>query len=226
MNGRYIVIEGLEGSGKTTAVKTVAKILNNFGITKINFTREPGGTALAEQLRQLIKHSISKEKITSKAELLMLYAARIQLIENFIKPNLTKGKWIISDRNDLSSHAYQGGGRKICQKLIKILQNNIINNFKPDLIIYLDIEPELGLNRIKNRSKLDQIEKESLDFFKRTRKRYIELSNKDDTIITIDASNSLINVQENVNCVISNWLILQGYQRQENELVSMAKSSI
>ncbi|MGP1923769.1 MAG: dTMP kinase [Arsenophonus sp. NEOnobi-MAG3] len=210
MKSRYIVIEGLEGAGKTTAIKTALKTLTKVGIIEIDFTREPGGTPLAEKLRQLIKHGIAEEKITDKAELLMLYAARIQLIENVIKPALAKGRWVIGDRHDLSSQAYQGGGRGLSTELIQVLRNTILDDFRPDLTLYLDIEPALGLQRARKRSELDRIEKESLGFFKRTRQRYLELATEDDTIITIDANQSVEEIQKTIHQALSNWLESQG----------------
>lgn len=210
MKSRYIVIEGLEGAGKTTAIKTVVETLAKVGITEIDFTREPGGTPLAEKLRQLIKHGIAEEKVTDKAELLMLYAARIQLIENVIKPALAKGRWVIGDRHDLSSQAYQGGGRGLSAELMQVLRNTVLDDFRPDLTLYLDIEPTLGLQRARDRGELDRIEKESLDFFKRTRQRYLELAAEDDTIITIDANKSLDEVQKTIRQTLSNWLTAQG----------------
>ncbi|MDR5616166.1 dTMP kinase [Arsenophonus sp.] len=210
MKSRYIVIEGLEGAGKTTAIKTVVETLAKVGITEIDFTREPGGTPLAEKLRQLIKHGIAEEKVTDKAELLMLYAARIQLIENVIKPALAKGRWVIGDRHDLSSQAYQGGGRGLSAELMQVLRNTVLDGFRPDLTLYLDIEPTLGLQRARDRGELDRIEKESLDFFKRTRQRYLELAAEDDTIITIDANKSLDEVQKTIRQTLSNWLTAQG----------------
>ncbi|WP_063656652.1 dTMP kinase [Candidatus Arsenophonus triatominarum] len=209
MKSRYIVIEGLEGAGKTTAIKTVVETLAEVGITEIDFTREPGGTPLAEKLRQLIKHGIAEEKVTDKAELLMLYAARIQLIENVIKPALAKGRWVIGDRHDLSSQAYQGGGRGLSAELMQVLRNTILDDFRPDLTLYLDIEPTLGLQRARDRGELDRIEKESLDFFKRTRQRYLELAAEDDTIITIDANKSLEEAQKTIRQALSNWLTAQ-----------------
>lgn len=210
MKSRYIVIEGLEGAGKTTAIKTVVETLAKVGITEIDFTREPGGTPLAEKLRELIKHGIAEEKVTDKAELLMLYAARIQLIENVIKPALAKGRWVIGDRHDLSSQAYQGGGRGLSAELMQVLRNTILDDFRPDLTLYLDIEPTLGLQRARDRGELDRIEKESLDFFERTRQRYLELAAEDDTIITIDANKSLEEVQKTICQTLSNWLVAQG----------------
>ncbi|MEX9961609.1 dTMP kinase, partial [Proteus mirabilis] len=97
-NSKFIVIEGLEGAGKTSAIQTVVDTLKQQGITDLAFTREPGGTPLAEKLRELIKQGIEGEKVTDKAELLMLYAARVQLVENVIKPALAQGKWVIGDR--------------------------------------------------------------------------------------------------------------------------------
>ncbi|WGO84612.1 dTMP kinase [Arsenophonus apicola] len=210
MKSRYIVIEGLEGAGKTTAIKTVVETLAKVGITETDFTREPGGTPLAEKLRQLIKHGTAEEKVTDKAELLMLYAARIQLIENVIKPALAKGRWVIGDRHDLSTQAYQGGGRGLSPNLMKVLRNSILDDFRPDLTLYLDIEPALGLQRARERGELDRIEKESLDFFIRTRQRYLELAAEDDKIITIDANQSLEEVQKTIRHALLNWLTAQG----------------
>ncbi|VAY02454.1 Thymidylate kinase [Arsenophonus endosymbiont of Aleurodicus dispersus] len=210
MKSCYIVIEGLEGAGKTTAIKTVAETLTNVGITEIDFTREPGGTPLAEKLRKLIKCGIAEEKVTDKAELLMLYAARIQLIEYVIKPALAKGRTVIGDRHDLSSQAYQGGGREFSAELMQVLSNTILDNFRPDITLYLDIEPALGLQRARDRGKLDRIEKESLDFFKRTRQRYLELASEDNTIITINANQLIEEVQKNIHQALSNWLAAQG----------------
>ena len=98
MTAKFIVLEGLEGAGKTSARDTVVAVLKELGINEFVFTREPGGTPLAEKLRQLIKQDEGDEVITDKAELLMLYAARVQLVENVIKPALKQGKWVIGDR--------------------------------------------------------------------------------------------------------------------------------
>lgn len=108
MKSKFIVIEGLEGAGKTTARDLLVDVLRQHGVTDIVFTREPGGTPLAEALRTLIKEGVTGEEITDKAELLMLYAARVQLVDTIIKPALARGAWVVGDRHDLSSQAYQG----------------------------------------------------------------------------------------------------------------------
>ncbi|HEJ9537740.1 TPA: dTMP kinase [Proteus mirabilis] len=205
-NSKFIVIEGLEGAGKTSAIQTVVDTLKQQGITDLAFTREPGGTPLAEKLRELIKQGIKGEKITDKAELLMLYAARVQLVENVIKPALAQGKWVIGDRHDLSSQAYQGGGRGIDKALMKSLRDTVLADFKPDLTLYLDLDPAVGLARARARGELDRIEKESMDFFYRTRERYQALAKEDASIITIDASQDIDKVQADIRDVLNQWL--------------------
>ena len=109
--GRFVVIEGLEGAGKTTAINTVYQWLNRQGHHVVQ-TREPGGTPLAEQIRTLVK-SVQQEQVSPVTELLLMYAARAQLLHNVINPALQRGDWVLADRHDLSSRAYQGGGRQI-----------------------------------------------------------------------------------------------------------------
>lgn len=205
-NSKFIVIEGLEGAGKTSAIQTVVDTLKQQGITDLAFTREPGGTPLAEKLRELIKQGIKGEKVTDKAELLMLYAARVQLVENVIKPALAQGKWVIGDRHDLSSQAYQGGGRGIDKALMKSLRDTVLADFKPDLTLYLDLDPAVGLARARARGELDRIEKESMDFFYRTRERYQALAKEDASIITIEASQDIDKVQADIRDVLNQWL--------------------
>ncbi|CQD33648.1 dTMP kinase [Yersinia mollaretii] len=210
MNSKFIVIEGLEGAGKTTARETVVATLRAQGINDIVFTREPGGTPLAEKLRDLIKQGIDGEHLTDKAEVLMLYAARVQLVENVIKPALARGSWVVGDRHDLSSQAYQGGGRGIDSQLMTSLRDTVLGDFRPDLTLYLDLPPTVGLARARARGELDRIEQESLAFFERTRERYLALAAADPSIKTIDASQPLEQVSESISRVLSQWLASRG----------------
>lgn len=209
MTGKFIVIEGLEGAGKTTARQVIVDTLRENGITDLVYTREPGGTPLAEKLRTLIKGGIDGETVTDKAEVLMLYAARIQLVDNVIKPALARGQWVIGDRHDLSSQAYQGGGRGIDRKLMESLRDTVLGDFYPDFTLYLDLSPETGLARARSRGELDRIEQESLDFFRRTRARYLELAESDPRIVTVDASQSMDNVHQSIRTAVLNWLAQQ-----------------
>ncbi|MBF4101634.1 dTMP kinase [Mannheimia haemolytica] len=204
MRGKFIVIEGLEGAGKTTAHQVILKELEQAGINDVVMTREPGGT-LAEKLRHLIKHE-TEEAINDKAELLMLYAARVQLVENVIKPALAEGKWVLGDRHDMSSQAYQGGGRKLDRHLLETLKESVLGTFEPDLTIYLDLDPVIGLERARGRGELDRIEQQSLDFFYRTRERYLELTQHNDKAVIINAEQPIEQVTADIQQVIRNWL--------------------
>ena len=206
MVGKFIVIEGLEGAGKSTAHQCVVDALKELGIDDVVFTREPGGTPLAEKLRHLIKHE-TEEPVTDKAELLMLYAARIQLVENVIKPALAQGKWVVGDRHDMSSQAYQGGGRQLDQRLLQSLKETILGDFEPDLTLYLDIDPAVGLARARGRGELDRIEQQNLDFFHRTRARYLALVKDNPKAVIIKAEQPVEQVKTDIQSAVKNWWI-------------------
>lgn len=202
------MLEGLEGAGKTTALRTVVEQLRAFGITDLVFTREPGGTPLAEKLRQLIKHE-TEEPVTDKAELLMLYAARIQLVENVIKPALAAGKWVIGDRHDLSSQAYQGGGRGLDRRFMQTLKDCVLGDFEPDFTLYLDIDPAVGLARARGRGELDRIERAGLDFFNRTRTRYLELVRDNPKVVVINAQQNIEQVTADIQSAVKKFVEFQ-----------------
>lgn len=208
MTSKYIVIEGLEGAGKTTARDVVVETLQQLGVKEITFTREPGGTQLAEKLRSLVLdiRSVGDETITTKAEVLMFYAARVQLVETVIKPALSRGCWVIGDRHDLSTQAYQGGGRGVDRTMLATLRDAVLGDFRPDLTLYLDVTPEVGLKRARARGELDRIEQESYDFFNRTRARYLELAAQDPSIRTIDATQPLEAVIAAVRQTVTAWV--------------------
>ncbi|MDU4390144.1 MAG: dTMP kinase [Klebsiella michiganensis] len=212
MRSKYIVIEGLEGAGKTTARDAVVETLEQLGVRSPLFTREPGGTALAEKLRSLVLdiRSVGDEVITDKAEVLMFYAARVQLVETVIKPALAAGQWVIGDLHDLSTQAYQGGGCGIDQRMLASLRDAVLGDFRPDLTLYLDVTPEVGLKRARARGELDRIEQESLNFFNRTRARYLELAAADPSIRTIDATQPLDAVLQDIRRTVTAWVGEQG----------------
>ncbi|MBN7286507.1 dTMP kinase [Vibrio cholerae] len=206
MNAKFIVIEGLEGAGKSSAIQVVVETLQQNGIDRITRTREPGGTVLAEKLRALVKEEHPGEELQDITELLLVYAARVQLVENVIKPALAKGEWVVGDRHDMSSQAYQGGGRQIAQSTMQSLKQTALGDFKPDLTLYLDIDPKLGLERARGRGELDRIEKMDISFFERARERYLELANSDDSVVMIDAAQSIEYVTADIRRVLQDWL--------------------
>lgn len=211
MRSNYIVIEGLEGAGKTTARQLVVETLQSAGIHDMVFTREPGGTILAEKLRSLVLdiQSTGDEVINDKAEVLMFYAARVQLVETVIKPALARGQWVIGDRHDLSTQAYQGGGRGIDRMMLATLRDAVLGDFRPNLTLYLDVTPEVGLQRARARGELDRIEQESMNFFNRTRARYLELAAADPSIRTVDATQPLDAVARDIRATIAQWMAEQ-----------------
>lgn len=206
MNAKFIVIEGLEGAGKSSAIQVVVETLQQNGIDRITRTREPGGTVLAEKLRALVKEEHPGEELQDITELLLVYAARVQLVENVIKPALARGEWVVGDRHDMSSQAYQGGGRQIAQSTMQSLKQTALGNFKPDLTLYLDIDPKLGLERARGRGELDRIEKMDISFFERARERYLELAKSDDSVVMIDAAQSIEYVTADIRHALQDWL--------------------
>lgn len=204
-NAKFIVIEGLEGAGKSTAISTVLQILNQHSISDVVQTREPGGTALAEKLRALVKEEHNGEMLHDISELLMMYAARVQLVENVIKPALNNGHWVLGDRHDLSSQAYQGGGRQIKPETMANLKQTALGDFKPDLTLYLDIDPKIGLERARGRGELDRIEKMDISFFERVRARYLEAARQDPSIITINANQTIDEVASDLRQALQVW---------------------
>jgi len=203
--GKFIVVEGIEGAGKSSAIGVIQQLLTAHQIAFIN-TREPGGTPLAEALRTLVKATDHDERITEETELLLMYASRSQLVENRIKPALAQGKWVVGDRHDLSSKAYQGGGRQFDDSVMNAIAALTLKGFKPDLTILLDIDPKLGLARANARGALDRIELEQVDFFQRVRAKYLALATADPTIVVIDASQSMTQVHAAINKVVTAYI--------------------
>ena len=127
-----------------------------------------------------------------------MYAARVQLLSQVIRPALERGDWVLGDRHDLSSRAYQGGGRQLDEQLINSIRNAVLGGTKPDFTLYLDIDPAIGLERARVRGELDRIELEQLTFFQRTRAKYLQIARSEPNISTIDASKPLSEVQQDI----------------------------
>lgn len=200
--GKFIVLEGIEGVGKTTNMEFICQYLAKHHLDVVR-TREPGGTALAEKIRDIVLHNKEKEPLYSDAELLLMFAARAQHVAQIIKPALAQGSWLISDRFTDASYAYQGGGRGIAFKRIEILEHWVLNGLKPDCVIILDAPVEQALLRTKQRKTKDRIEEEQADFFNRVREAYLQRAELDSTRYKIvDAGQPLATVQTSLSNIL------------------------
>jgi dTMP kinase len=169
--GRFITLEGGEGVGKSTNLAFVAAQLEAAGID-VEQTREPGGTPLAERIREVIV-APSGEPVPPMAELLLIFAARALHIEGRIRPALDAGRWILCDRFTDASYAYQGAGRRLGEEPVRWLEAQVQGALRPDLTILLDADPAVGLARAGARGAADRFEREQLEFFSRVRAGYL-----------------------------------------------------
>lgn len=211
--GHFVVIEGVEGAGKSTALQTAKNVLTPY-VPRLIQTREPGGTAVGELLRSLLQKKDLPTPMNSQAELLLFYAARVQLLDEVIYPALSQGQWVLGDRFELSTWAYQGGGRQIDHTFISTLSKLCLKGFQPDLTIFLDLQPEVGLRRIRQRGQLDRIEQEEQSFFHRVYDSYHQHLKTLKQVIMIDASSPLEVVQQAVRDVLVQYLAQHGIAKQ------------
>lgn len=170
MRGRFITIEGGEGAGKSTNVALMADFLRASGIAHLT-TREPGGTRLGELVRELLL-AVTDEPIVPLAELLLMFAARAQHLAQVVVPALEAGTWVICDRFTDASYAYQGAGRGLGEAPVAVLEQLVQGALRPDLTLILDLDPDRGLARVRQRGPLDRFEREQRAFFLRVRAAY------------------------------------------------------
>lgn len=204
MNGKFITIEGVEGVGKSTNITFVESWFAERRIPYIK-TREPGGTPLAESIRELLLQK-RDEAFDNTAELLLIFAARSQHLQQKIMPALGAGQWVLSDRFTDATYAYQGGGRQLSRETIALLENLVQKTLRPDLTILLDLPVEIGLSRAAQRSDKDRFESEQVDFFQRVRNAYLaRVAEHPSRYGVVDASVSLPEVQEQIRSILENF---------------------
>ena len=201
METKFITLEGIEGSGKTSSIKSITNLLDDKGISYV-VTREPGGSSIGSELRSILLDP--QTNISSEVELMLMLADRKDHVEQVILPNLKKGNWVISDRFMDSSFAYQGGGRKLDTKMIDSFSRNL-NLPIPDLTLLFDVPVEISLSRVKARGELDRFEQEEIDFHNRIREAYLELAEQNvNRIQIIDSSQAIEDMLKSVEEKINN----------------------
>ena len=202
MQGKFITLEGIEGSGKSTNLVTIKSILDQYKIDYV-FTREPGGGPLGPNLRKLLLDK--DQSISPSVEMLLMMADRRDHVDNLINPNLDKGIWVISDRYLDSTIAYQGGGRQLDVNLITSLSASL-KLPTPDFTLLFDLPVDVALERAKERSELDRFEREPQDFHSRIRESYLELASTNHRIKTIDSSKDFESVSLQVEKYLTEFL--------------------
>lgn len=203
--GKFITIEGGEGAGKSTNIPFIESYLHDRGVELV-FTREPGGTPLSERIREILLDK-NETVMADDTELLLMFAARAQHLEQLIRPSLQEGKWVVCDRFTDATYAYQGGGRGVAIERIEQLENWVQGDLRPDLTIIFDLPVEVGMERAGNRSDPDRFEQENMDFFNRVRQCYLDrAAASPDRYAVIDASPDLQTVQASIKSVLDKLL--------------------
>jgi len=195
--GNFITVEGIEGTGKSTNIDFLTSLIEENGF-EVMRTREPGGTPMAEKIRQLLLDH-DQESVPPIAELLLFFASRSLHLRNAIVPALDDGKWVVCDRFTDASRAYQGDGRGLDRDCIERLAGWVQDGLEPDLTILLDAPAEVGMQRATDRGEGDRMDRQELSFYRRVRNGYLALAERHPTrFAVVDASRSLESVQASI----------------------------
>ena len=209
VRGQFITFEGTEGVGKSTQLTNAASTLDQMGVDHI-LTREPGGTPMAEAIRELLL-APRDEPVNEITELLLMFAARAQHLHTHILPALERGQWVLCDRFTDATFAYQGGGRGVPEERIALLETLVQGDIRPDHVIVLDAPVDTGMARARRRGELDRFEQEDLEFFQRIRNTYLARARAHpDRYHVIDAARPLADVSSQVSGLLSDWATHSG----------------
>ncbi|MBI1886807.1 MAG: dTMP kinase [Nitrosomonadales bacterium] len=196
---KFITFEGMDGAGKSTHLAWFADALRQRGHDVI-VTREPGGTPLGEQLREILLN----QPMNIGTEALLMFAARLEHIEQVIKPALRAGKWVVSDRFSDASFAYQGGGRGLDWDKLSLLEQWVHADLQPDVTLFFDVPVEIARQRLTNNASLDRFEQEQADFFERVRAGYHRrVSQNPQRYVVIDAAQTINEIKRKLEVIIS-----------------------
>lgn len=200
--GKFITLEGVDGAGKTSHIEFIKEYLTNLKLDFI-MTREPGGTQLGERLREILLH----DEMTPKTETILMFAARNEHIEKVIRPGLTSGAIVISDRFTDASYAYQSGGKGVEDEEIDVLKDLVQKNLQPDLTFLFDLPVEVSIKRLKKTRKLDKFEKEEKDFHENVRKKYLMIAkNNPKRFSVLNSEKSIDEIQSQIKIKLNELL--------------------
>lgn len=195
-SAKFITLDGIDGAGKSTHIKYMKQWFEEHNIPTV-FTREPGGTPVGESLRQILLDTTTK--VSLETETLMVFASRMQHLEEVIYPALTEGKWVISDRFTDATYAYQGGGRGVANERIAILEQWVQQGFQPDLTLIFDVPLHVASARLADARQKDRFEQEQSSFFERTRSAYLQrAATNSERYTVLDASDTKEAIQQKI----------------------------
>ncbi|AIY41992.1 Thymidylate kinase [Collimonas arenae] len=198
-SGKFITFEGIDGAGKSTHIGFVAELLRQHGLTVVA-TREPGGTALGEALREVLLH----QKMHLETEAMLMFAARREHLAQVIEPALARGDWVISDRFSDATFAYQGGGRQLPLAKLEALEQWVHPHLQPDLTLLFDVPLEVARTRLDATRTLDKFEQEKADFFAATRAEYLRRAAQfPERFQIIDATRTIAEIQQTLAHIIA-----------------------
>lgn len=197
--GRFITFEGVDGAGKSTQIEVIDEVLRTRGIEVVR-TREPGGSPTAEKIRRILL----SDPMSPKCELLMMFAARQENLDRTVRPALAAGKWVLCDRFTDASYAYQAFGRGMPFKEIRLLENFVHPDLKPDLTVLFDIPTEVAARRLQGEP--DRFEREEKEFHDRVRKGYLKLAEMEsDRFLVVDATRPAEDISKELRKIFLSW---------------------
>jgi dTMP kinase len=203
MRGKFITLEGIDGAGKSTHLRWIARFLRNRG-TRVKVTREPGGTPAGEKLRRLVLER--SQRLHAETETLLMFAARREHLDKVILPALEQGTWVLCDRFTDATYAYQAGGSGVAWDKISSLEQWVHQGFAPDLTILFDISPELGHQRAGRKRKPDRFEREQQDYYRRVREAYRRRAAESaGRIHVLDAATSRAEVKKTLEYILTRY---------------------
>lgn len=207
--GRFITLEGIDGAGKSTSMEAACRHLREHGLEVIE-TREPGGTALGEALRELLLRRRDL-RVDAEAEVLVIFAARAQHLAEVIRPALGEGRWVVCDRFTDATHAYQGGGRGLARERVEALEHWVQQGLRPDLTLLFDVPLSVAVGRAGPRGGWDRFEVEQEAFLERVRQSYLETARREPARVrVIDATPGVAEVQGRVRAILDEFLAAEG----------------